>query len=493
MSCISRNVAAALLGTAFAALVAVALAAGAAERTAAIVELQVAPRGPGEVSSETPGGVDLDNGNAAVTQPCGANNGDDSCRWGYEQGRSVTLKAEADSGKNFVGWSTPDCPGTGSCTVTLDADVTSIVALFSPLKLAVKHSDDGGTVTLERPANANTCSQNGAKVCFEIAPGSDATLKATANPGHTFNGWNPGCEPRNEQTCTIRVDDQPTWVGAIFDNDVPGLPTTIKVQFRVSKTGNGGGQVTSSTLNCGGQCTAKYDYGQTIALTAKHENGSLFDGWNGVCAKTQLTCQFPVGPITSIKAQFVRDAAPPTVPGGLAIRSRTRTSIAVGWTASSDTTGVGGYRVYLNGAAAGDTAATQHTFANLKCGRGYAIAVDAVDSEGNRSPQATLAAATRPCALAARVAGVGVTYAGGTRAVVVKLRVNRVTTARLRLLRNGRLFVRAGPRVRPGTNTLRLRVPRGAPAGVYRVAVTLVNPDGGTLTLPGRNVLLRRR
>jgi hypothetical protein len=317
-------------------------------------------------------------------------------------------------------------------------------------------------------------------------------LTAKPNAGHTFKGWNPGCEPTNQPTCTITVNDQPTWAGAIFDDDEPPqLPTTIKVQFRLTKTGNGGGQITASKLECGGVCTANYDYGQTIALTAKPDNGSLFDGWNGVCAKTETTCRFPVGPITWIKAQFVRDAAPPTTPGGLAVRTATRTGITVAWTASTDSTGVAGYRVYVDGTAVGDTTTTEYALPSLKCGRRYSIGVDAVDTGGNRSAQATLPASTRPCPLAARVAGVGVTYAGG-RAVVVKLRVNRPTTARLRLLRNGRAVVTARPRVRPGTNSIRLRVPARSSAGAYRLTIALTNPDGGTLTLPGRNVLVRR-
>ena len=500
MPCISRNVAAAMGATALAALVVVALASGAPERTSATVELQVAPRGPGEVSA-SPAGVDLDGGNAAVTEPCGKNKknqGGSSCRWGYEQGRTVTLSAKADSGKSFVGWSTPDCPSTGACTVTVDAGVTSIVALFSPLKLGVIYSDDdAGKVTIDR--SANSCNKDdpdtpgNADVCWELAPRSEVRLTAVPSPGHTFKGWNPGCEPTNAPTCTIVVNDQPTWAGAIFDNDdPPQLPTTIKVQFRLAKTGNGGGQITASKLECGGVCTAQYDYGQTISLTAKADNGSLFDGWNGVCARTETTCRFPVGPITSIRAQFVRDAAPPTTPGGLAVRSATRTSLSVAWTASSDSTGVAGYRLYLNGTAAGETTATEHAFANLACGRGYNIGVDAVDPGGNRSPQATLTAETRPCALAARLAGVGVVYVGG-RTVVVKLRVNRATTARVTLLRNGGTVVRVSPRVRPGTNSIRLRVPSRTPAGVYRLSITLVNPDGGTIALPARNVLLRRR
>ena len=486
-----QNVAAALTGAALAGLALVTLAAGAGARATAIVELQVAPRGPGSVSA-SPGGVDLDNGNSAVAAPCDQSDGEDSCRWGHERGTTVTLSAQAESGRSFVGWSDPDCPGTGSCRLTLDADTTSIVAVFSPLKLAIRYSGDGdgGTVTIDR--SANTCTEGDA--CFELAPGSEVRLTAKPNAGHTFKGWNPGCEPTNAPTCTIRVNDQPTWAGAIFDDDdPPQLPTTIKVQFRLRKTGNGGGQVTASKLDCGGQCTAQYDYGQAITLTARPDSGSLFDGWNGVCARTETTCRFPVGPITSIKAQFVRDAAPPTTPGSLAVRSATRTSIAIAWMASTDSSGVAGYRVYLDGAPAGETTATAYELGNLKCGRSYAIAVDAVDSGGTRSSRATLTASTRPCALAARVAGVGVVYADGSRTVVVKLRVNRATTARAGLLRGGRTVATARPRVKPGTNTLRLRVPAGSAGGVYRVAIVLANPDGGTLALPSRNVLVRRR
>jgi len=489
-----QNVAAAWTGAAFAALVVVALAAGAGARAAALVELQVAPRGPGTVVA-SPAGVDLENGNTPVTAPCDDNEDDDSCRWGFEQGTAVTLSATAETGKAFVGWSTPDCPGTGSCTLTLESGVTSIVALFSPLRLGVKYSDDdSGTVTIDRSANSCLDDQGDADACFELAPGSTVRLTATPATGHTFKGWNEGCEPRNERTCTIVVNDQPTWAGATFDDDdPPELPTRIKVQFRLTKTGNGGGQVTASKLDCGGQCTAQYDYGQTITLTARPDTGSLFDGWNGVCARTETTCRFPVGPITSIKAQFSRDAAPPTTPGGLAVRRATKTSIAVAWTASTDSSGVAGYRVYLDGASAGETATTEYELGNLKCGRSYGIAVDAVDSGGTRSPRATLTAPTRPCALAARVSGVGVVYAGGSRTVVVQLRVNRATTARASLLRAGRTVATARPKVKAGTNAFRLRVPAGSPGGVYRVSVALVNPDGGTLRLPSRNVLVRRR
>ena len=403
MPWIPRNVAAASIGTALAALVVVALAAAASQRTSAIVELQVAPRGPGSVTA-SPRGVDLDDDNFPVTEPCDQNDDDDSCRWGFEQGTAVTLSARPDSGKAFVGWSTPDCPGTGSCTLTLGAGITSIVAIFSPLRLGVKYSDSqSGTVTIDRSANSCLDDQGDADACFEVAPGSQVRLTATPAAGHTFRGWNPGCEPRNERTCTIAVIDQPTWAGVAFDNDdPPQLPTTIKVQFRLTKTGDGGGQVTASKLDCGAECDASYDYGETVTLAAKPDPGSRFDGWNGVCASTQTTCSFPAGPITSLRVQFAR------VP------------------------------------------------------------------------------------FTARVVGVSVGYSGG-RTVVVRLGVNKATTATLRLLRRGRAVVTARSAVRPATTAIRLRVPRASPAGVYRLSIALANPDGGTLNLPARNVLIRRR
>ena len=94
MPWIPRNVAAASIGTALVALVVVALAAAAARRTSAIVELQVAPRGPGSVAA-SPSGVDLDDDNAPVTEPCYENDDDDSCRWGFEQGQGRIVGALA--------------------------------------------------------------------------------------------------------------------------------------------------------------------------------------------------------------------------------------------------------------------------------------------------------------------------------------------------------------------------------------------------------------
>ncbi len=491
-------VAAALGGGALTTLTVATLALGAGATSSAPVTLQVTSRGPGEVS------VVPTNGGA--TEVCTANDGEEDCELSYEQGTSVRLNASADLGEggSFFEWSEPECGTSASCTVRLDDALTSVVAVFSPLMLGVKFSqesiDSGASVSAVPPGQPcllTDLDDAEAVFCSEYPPHTRVAL--TVGEGTTpFEGWNREkgeyfCEPTTATTCTIAVEDHPTWAAARFGEEPePQPPTSISVEFKLRKSGNGSGRVTASGLDCGTVCRTSYGYGKPVTLTANPDDGSLFDGWNGVCARTQLTCAFPAGPITSIRAVFVRDAIAPTTPGAPAVGTRTRTSLAISWGASTDNVRVSGYRVYVDDEAAGETQATAFTLERLKCGRRYAVAVDAVDTLGNRSQRASIAAQTRPCALAARLAGVGVGRVGGSRVVVVSVRTNRATSARLRLLRGSRVVATGRYGVKVGTTKLRLRVPRSAPSGPYRLATALVNPDGGTLTLPGRGVLLPR-
>jgi hypothetical protein len=490
-----RIVAAALGGGALTTLTVAALALGAGKATDATVTLQLGVRGPGSVAAAPIGGGD--------PHPCDRQQGQDDCKWTYERGTSVRLTATAggEAGESFSSWSDPDCGTSMTCTVKLDDDLTSVVAVFTPLMLAVQliTDDTGATVGFNPPGETCDDPPGDADFCREFAPHTRVALTLMPDTA-PFTQWNeaPGanylCEPLTSRTCTVAVEDQPTWVGVRLAGDVDfGLAPTIDVEFKLRKSGNGSGRVTASRLDCGTVCTASFGFGRRVALTANPDDGSLFDGWNGVCARTQLTCTFPAGPVTSIRVAFTRDATAPTAPGVPVIGSRTRSSIAITWGASTDNVRVAGYRVYLNDAPAGETQTPAYTLEGLKCGRSYVVAVDAVDGLGNRSPRASVTTQTSPCALAARLAGVGVGRVGGLRAVVAVVRVNRATSARLRLLRGRRAVITGRFAVNPGTNRLRLRVPRRIPGGAYRLATTLVNPDGGTLVLPGRGVLLPRR
>ena len=495
MSHASRIVAAAFAGSVTLALLGATLAPDAPSQSA--VELQVAPRGLGSVSAEPPGRL---SDGTPVTEPCTDNGGDEACSWFFESGDQVTLSASGEPGftSSFVGWSTPDCPGTGPCSLTLDDELTTIVARFSPLALGVVlSSEDAASVSLNPPGS--TCQRppepnepSVLEACREYPPGTSVQVTVVPAAGKPFQRWNPGCEPTNATTCTVTVLDEPTWAGANFQGDDEiQLPSTIRVQFRLRKAGNGGGRVTASGLDCGESCTRDYGFGERLSLRAVPDANSVFEGWNGVCSRTETTCTFPVGPITSIRALFARDSAPPSSPGGLQVESATRTSLAVAWSASTDNAGVAGYRVYLDDAPAGDTTATKFTFEGLKCGRAYRWSVDAVDPAGNRSPRSALVSNTALCPFATRLVSVGVARLAGKPAVVVKVRVSRASTARLRLMSRQRRVAGGRFALRPGTNVLRLRVPSKSPGGLARLTISVVNPDGGTFVI-SRSVVLPR-
>ena len=64
---------------------------------------------------------------------------------------------------------------------------------------------------------------------------------------------------------------------------------TTKYVLRVNKGGNGSWyrKITSSDgkINCGSDCSERYDSPQTVTLTAASDNaGYLFDKWTGACS-----------------------------------------------------------------------------------------------------------------------------------------------------------------------------------------------------------------
>ena len=500
---VPRIVAAATLGAVATGLVLGPLAFSADSRGAATqVTLQVAPRAPSDavasVSTDTPGGVDLDNPGQPATACTNKSVEEDSCHWGFQDGSAVRLTAAAAGpGFAFAGWSTPECPGTGSCTITLDDSYTTIVALFKPLRLGVRFSVPD-SLPSPLPNRKVTSIPAGIDCTFDGTDGSsltgcehdfdpDTPVQLTAT-GDGFNHWSGDfCQPATARTCTIRVVDYTSWAGAVYDNEPePQLATTIKVQFQLSKGGNGTGRVTGANLDCGSQCSAQFGYGKRITLTATRSGDSVFDGWNGVCARTQTTCTFAVGPITRIKARFARDATPPGAPGDLRVTSTTRTSVSLAWNAASDNLGVKGYRVYVADRSVADVTTREYRIAGLACGRTYRVAVDTVDVAGNRSQKAGIAAKTKACALTVRLLMVRVVH----RTVVVRLQLNRATSARLTLRRNGRPAASRRFKVRRGTTVLRWRAGRRVAAGNYRLRIAIIDPDGGRTRLYTRRVHL---
>ena len=167
-------VAAALLGACATSFLLAALAFASGSRGSAVVTLQIAPRGLGTVSV-TP------SDNNSASDCTGKIHDQKSCTLTYDRGDRVKLTASSDQGRKLSSWSTPDCPGTGECDLTLDDDVTSIVALFDPLRLGVQCLLDARRRACHRGSGrhavpAPTSCRGRRITCFEFAPGTKVKL-----------------------------------------------------------------------------------------------------------------------------------------------------------------------------------------------------------------------------------------------------------------------------------------------------------------------------
>jgi chitodextrinase len=91
------------------------------------------------------------------------------------------------------------------------------------------------------------------------------------------------------------------------------------------------------------------------------------------------------------------DTQPPTAPANVNTTSRTATSIALSWSASTDNVGVVGYTLYRGGSQVGTVSSTTGIFSGLACNTSYTLAVDAYDAAGNHSTKTAVMVSTTAC------------------------------------------------------------------------------------------------
>ncbi len=98
----------------------------------------------------------------------------------------------------------------------------------------------------------------------------------------------------------------------LYDNGVkvwgnePGTPTDPTTYLlTVTPAGTGTGTVTSTPagISCGTACSARYESGTTVTLSAAAAAGSTFAGWTG-CTGTGATCTVTMSAARSVTATF---------------------------------------------------------------------------------------------------------------------------------------------------------------------------------------------
>lgn len=89
-----------------------------------------------------------------------------------------------------------------------------------------------------------------------------------------------------------------------YPNCLPIITSSYPIS--VSKTGAGTGTVTSNPagISCGSSCTASFNTGSTVTLTAAAVSGSTFGGWSGCSSTSGTSCNVTMNAAQAVTATF---------------------------------------------------------------------------------------------------------------------------------------------------------------------------------------------
>src|SRR5258708_1795933 len=90
-----------------------------------------------------------------------------------------------------------------------------------------------------------------------------------------FQGWGGACS--GTATCAL-----------IMDSGKSATATFAPITYTLAVSVGQGGKVTSSPagIDCGATCSASFNSGTPVTLTATPASGSVFQGWGGACTGT---------------------------------------------------------------------------------------------------------------------------------------------------------------------------------------------------------------
>jgi phospholipase C len=254
--------------------------------------------GASSTSIPPPGSVQLSVQSAGAgtgmisSNPAGINCGQ-ACSASFVEGTEVTLTAAPMVNSVFAGWSGA-CNGTGVCKMTLTKNASAVANFSASPVLTVTLSGNGKGSVASNPAGIScgpTCSAS-------FSSGTQVTLTATAATSSHFVGWSGGCSG-NQLTCTLTLGASQQ-VTAIFNTTQNGPVLTVTL------AGTGMGTVASNPagISCEPTCSASFNSGTQVTLTATAATNSHFVGWTGACSGNQSTCRLTLSASQQVTATF---------------------------------------------------------------------------------------------------------------------------------------------------------------------------------------------
>jgi len=202
------------------------------------------------------------------------------------------------------------CGGDGTCNVPQPGELGDLlVAQMAAANVAIPSM----TVTIAGGGNVSSADKLiscGSKCSAAYAVGTVVTLTAAPSSKSVFSAWTGACTG-NTLTCTVTITDALTTTATFVAAPASGGggggggggSTT---QFTLSIGRSNVGTVTSDLpgINCGSTCSAKFNAGTVVTLTATPPAGKTFVNWSGGCSGTSNVCTLPVNSDVSVQAVF---------------------------------------------------------------------------------------------------------------------------------------------------------------------------------------------
>ncbi len=227
-------------------------------------------------------------GGGTVTSVPGGISCPGTCSTNYNYGTTLTLTATPSVGATFMGWIGADSVSGNTATVIMN-NARSVTATFAYSLSLSKSGTGGGTVT-SSPAGINC----GATCTANYNYGTSVTLTATPDASSTFAGWSGAASGTGSATVTMDANRAVT-------------ATFTPIQYALTVTNAGGGTVSSSPagISCSGTCSANYNSGTTVTLTATPNAGATsFVSWIGADSVSGNTATVTMLSARSVTATF---------------------------------------------------------------------------------------------------------------------------------------------------------------------------------------------
>ncbi|WP_161957298.1 S8 family serine peptidase [Aestuariivirga litoralis] len=215
------------------------------------------------------------------------------CTVAVPLGLDLTINSAAAPESEFTGWAGA-CTGPSPCQITVTPNLL-VNAVFTGVSHPIDlHIAGGGSVGITTTTGGKTCTGD---CSINAAPGTTASLAATAGNGFMFSGWS-GEACAGSGSCALVM----TGAKSVTANFTPAYPLSF------TKTGTGTGRVVFSPAGtagpeCGQSCTQNFTPGTVVTLTAIAASGAKFRSWSGAC-RGKRSCVVTMSEARAVTANF---------------------------------------------------------------------------------------------------------------------------------------------------------------------------------------------